>query len=265
MKLPVLEQHITAQFDTIRPAVESVFTQTILRAQRTGRAINARSFVNRLNKALEETRIRVVLGVDKFSSLTDDNTKYYPPISGYCYEPDKGQLARIQLIITMQKHNTRLSSDPDVWAYFRFRFLKTTLHELVHRAQYANGRVVTNNLVFRPHSLADIDKDRLETQLYLCEMDEIEAHARDTVEEWYYRYPDQPLTSHTMRENFRTGPTLPGLKYYSDTFLGDEQHPTIQRLFRKIKQWNLVVKPLVYTLPPAPAYVRKTRRLIEYW
>lgn len=253
LNIQVLHQSVSAQFDPIRPAIDHVFTKTITRVKRTGCGVNMSGFVTRLNTALRDTRIHVVLDVDGTYAESD-----YPILSALCYEPkNPGDVARIRITISMQTKANRIVMPVESWEYFRFRVLKNVQHELVHRSQYAAGRRESNTFVFRPHEMSSVGKLVHQEQTYLGELDEIEAYARDCVEEWYYRYPNQPMTMREVLKNFRSGPTLAALQYYHEAFVGDETHPSIKRFFRKVRQWGEVIHPLSRSLPSAPAYVKR--------
>ena len=262
MNLHVLHQSIAASFDRVRPAIDHVFTKTIAQAIQTERAVNVTPFVERLNKALDGSGVRVKIERDKkYGSPQDTDGMFYPALGGYCYEPPTPteKLARVQIILCIHPAINRFPLSRSGWEYFRFRFLKTSAHELVHRAQYAAHRDLSNPLVFRPSISLDYNKATFDQQTYLGDIDEVEAYARDAVEEWYYFYPNAPLTLAGIRKDFRGPRQLPAVQYYHDTFEGNERHPGVQRLFRKIKGWNAIMIPIALNLPPVNAQIRKER------
>lgn len=261
MNLQVLHQAITTQLECVRPAIDLVFAKTVAKIEKRGRAVNAKSFADRLNAVLKGTGIRVVLEqIDCFGRPEDTNGMFYPALGGYCFEPNEGQQARIHVCMCLHSGTNRLPLSDIGWKYFHYRFLKTTMHELVHRAQFANGWHRTNPLVFRPYASAAHDQRAYDDQTYLGDIDEIEAYARDTVEEWYYLYPNTPLTMRQIKKDFRDTLKLPALQYYAQVYKSDESHPSVQRLFRKIKQWNELITPVAYSLPPAPTIVKRDRQ-----
>lgn len=259
MNLHVLEQSVTENFNIMRPRIDRIFTATIDTALRTQRDVNIHSFIKRLNATLKDTRVRVYSEV---TAAFDDPNKsahqYYPAVGGFCYEPGvrNKQSAKIEIIFALYPGVGRLSLSHESWEYFRYRFLKTLKHELVHRAQFSQGRTYGSNLIFRPHVAANLDKTILKQQQYLGDIDEVEAYARDCVEEWHYLHPDIPLTHRQIKREFLDfGGKLPSLQYYYETYRGDSDHPSVRRFFRKIKLWNDIVHPLAHTLPRAPIYV----------
>ncbi len=258
MNLRVLNQSIVRNFDEVRPRIESVFSSIIDKVAVTGQSINVRTFLDQLNLAMRGSKIRVVKETTiKFGAPQDTQGQYYPAIGGYCFEPNAGKIARIQIVLCVHPSTNRLPLTVESWEYFRYRFLKCITHELVHRAQFENGRKHGNGLIFRPHSLANLDKDMISEQFYLGDMDEVEAYAHDCVEEWYYLKPNTPLTLRDIKIEFRNaGGRLPAIQYYFQTFLGDEHHPSVQRVFRKIKAWDDIINPVSLELPKPPAYVR---------
>ena len=263
MNLRVLNQSISRNFDEVRPQIESVFGSIIDKVTATGQSINVSSFIGQLNMAMRGTKIRVVKETTtKFGAPKDTHGQYYPAIGGYCFEPNLGKTARIQIILCVHPSTNRLPLSVESWEYFQYRFLKCVTHELVHRAQFENGRKHGNGLIFRPHALAHLDKATFSEQSYLGDMDEVEAYAHDCVEEWYYLKPHTLLSLRDIKAEFRNvGGKLPAIQYYFQTFLGDEKHPSVQRLFRKIKAWDDIINPVSLELPKPPAYVRTHARI----
>lgn len=259
MNLRILNQSITRNLEDIRPRVDKVFSDIIARVAITQQSVNITSFLKTLNTALSGNKIRVVKEVtEQFGAPQDTFGRYYPAVGGYCYEPNPNKVARIQIVMCVHPSTNRLPLSVEAWKYFQYRFLKCLTHELVHRAQFENGRKHGNGLIFRPHASANLDKRTLTEQAYLGDMDEVEAYAHDCVEEWYYMNPSLPLTMREIKREFREkGGKLPAIQYYHQTFLGDESHPSVQRFFRKIKAWDQIIRPLSFELPDPPAYVQR--------
>jgi hypothetical protein len=257
MNLRILNQSLTRNLDDIRPRVESVFQSAVRRANI--RSINVEPFLTSLNAALTGTKVRIIKKVtDAFGVPEDTQGLYYPAIGGFCYEPKSNKIARIQIIVFVHPSTNRLPLSVQSWEYFQYRFLKCITHELVHRAQFENGRKQDNSLIFRPHAAANGNKIMHDEQRYLGDMDEVEAYAHDCVEEWYYIYPRTRLSLRAIKEEFRNkGGKLPALQYFHDTFVGDETHPSVRRFFRKIKAWDEIIRPLSFELPDPPAYVQR--------
>lgn len=261
MNLRILNQSLTRNLDDIRPRIERVFRPIIRRAGT--RAINVGPFISSLNAALTGTKVRVIKEITKaFGSPQDTQGQYYPALGGFCYEPNPGRVARIEIIVCVHPTTDRLPLSVESWEYFQYRFLKCVTHELVHRAQFENGRHQDNALIFRPHAAANGNKIMHDEQRYLGDMDEVEAFAHDCVEEWYYIHPQSPLSIRAIKQEFRNkGGKLPAIQYYHDTFVGDETHPSIQRFFRKVKAWDEIIRPLSFELPDPPAYVQQQAKV----
>jgi hypothetical protein len=259
MNLRILNQSLTRNLDDLRPRVESVFRPIISSVARRPHAVNVATFLASMKAALAGTKVRVVKEVTtKFGAPKDTDGQYYPALGGFCFEPNPGRTARIEIIVCIHPHTNRLPLSVESWEYFQYRFLKCLTHELVHRAQFENGRKQDNALIFRPHASANVDKGMQAEQRYLGDMDEVEAYAHDCVEEWYYIYPQTPLHLRGIKREFRNkGGRLPAIQYYYGTFLGDESHPSVQRFFRKIKAWDEIIRPLSFELPDPPAYVQR--------
>lgn len=262
MNIRSLHQSVTQSFDQIRPGVESVFEATLAKIDRRGRAVNIKSFTNRLNDKLKPFAIRVTTEVnDSFGNPQENGGKYYPAIGGFCFEPPSAaKIARINIVLCVHSDTNRLSIPLDSWHYFKFRVMKVINHELVHRAQYQSGRKRNNSLIFRPQVSASMDTHIYNEQRYLGDIDEIEAYARDCVEEWNYLQPETPLTMSSLKGQFRLPHSvLPSIEYYQDVFKHDESHPSVRRFFRKVIEWNKLIEPLSTTLPSRPMYLLKRR------
>lgn len=263
MNLQLLNQTLTRNIEELYPIITDVFDTVIERAVDTGRAVNVKTFIRTLNHELQGTRVRVSRELTKrFGSVEENNGQYYPALGGYCYEDTPKKPARIKIILCIHPSTSRLELSYESWEYFKYRFLKCLGHELVHRAQFGNGRRLDNVLIFRPHALPNLPKRVLQMQTYLGDMDEVEAYAHDCVEEWYYLNPHTPLTTRGLKREFRNqGGRLPAAQYYYETFLGDESHPSVQRFFRKVKDWNAIINPMSFDLPGPPSYVKKNARI----
>lgn len=261
MNLRGLHQSVTASFDRVRPAIDHIFTKTIAQTIKWGHAVNVAPFLTRMNKALEGSGVRVRLERNaKYGKPSDTEGTFYPSLGGYCYEPsDPGEkMARVQLVVCIHPTINRFPLSIAGWQYFRFRFLKTAAHELVHRGQYAANRDLTNPLIFRPSILIHENRNAFNQQVYLGDLDEIEAYARDAVEEWYYFYPNVSLTIDGLKKDFRGPRQLPAIQYYYETFHTDDALP-VQRLFLKIREWNRLIVPIALNLPPVNTQIKKER------
>ena len=258
MNIRSLHQSVTQSFDQIRPGVDSVFAATLSKIDRRGRAVNIKSFTERLNVVLRPFAIRITTEVNNsFGNPQENGGKYYPAIGGFCFEPSSPlKQARINVVLCVHSVTNRLDLPIDSWHYFQFRLLKVINHELVHRAQYQSGRKRTNSLIFRPQVSASMDMHIYNEQRYLGDIDEIEAYARDCVEEWNYLQFDMPLTMASLKRQFRQQHSiLPSIEYYQDVFKHDETHPSVRRFFRKVMEWNKLVTPLASSLPIRPVYL----------
>ena len=262
MNIRSLHQTITDAFSEIRPVVDTIFARTLKKIERRGRSVNVKTFTERLNTALKPFQIRVLTeSNDSFGNPLENGGKFYPAIGGFCYEPaDPSKLAKIEIIMCVHSATNRLQLTLESWQYFKFRLLKVINHELVHRAQYVAGRKHTSSLIFRPQVSASMDMHIYNEQRYLGDIDEIEAYARDCVEEWYYFYPDVPLTMRNMKHEFKHHAVVPAIEYYQDVFKRDDTHPSVRRFFRKVMEWDSLVEPLAPSFPSCPSYVIRDRR-----
>lgn len=254
MNVQLLQQSVTEHFTMIRPKIDNVFVPIIKRAHTSSRAVNITPFIRALNTQLFGTKIRVVSEITtRFESPESPDNVYYPAIGGYCFEPTslkQKNWAKIKIVLCIHPSEHRFNMSVASWEFFRYRLLKTIMHELVHRAQFSRGRRFGNNLVFRPDAAASVNPRLVKDQVYLGDIDEVEAYSRDCVEEWHYLHSSLPLTLRDIKQEFRNkGGTIPSLQYYYEVYEGNEQHLSVQRLFRKIKAWNDVVVPLATSLP----------------
>lgn len=249
MNIPTLHTFVMSQFREIQEKADPIFDAAKTRSE-NGKKINVKTLIRHFSQTLKPTRVSVTIDIENGFKGTGPSNQWYPPMSGCCYEPTNGsrKMAKIELILGIHSSSSRFEFTSEGWEYFRYRFYKTLLHELVHRAQFAYGRHRQSSLVFRPHTYA-LDKYHRIEQQYLGEIDEVEAYAHDCVEEWYCSFPTKLLTIRDIKESFRNSRQFPSLNYYYDVFQGDETHPAVQRLFRKIKAWNEVMMPLVEYLP----------------
>lgn len=258
MNIPAIHGQITKEFTPIRNAVDPVFDK-YLTSVKKGRAINAGPFFRALRHSVKSFRVYPQLRY--WPALLDEETPvpdefWYPVISGACYEPDPPEgdtpvkIAKIDILFYLTPSTRRITLSEHGLRHLQYRFYNVVLHELIHRTQYAMGRRNAAPLVFRPHTKAKLTATERTQQRYLGEIDEIEAYARDCVEEWFFWHPHQPLTMRGMRKEFRAGgQRLSVIEYYHSVFQGDETHPAIRRLFRKVIAWNDIMTPLVAHSP----------------
>jgi hypothetical protein len=258
MNVQLLQQSVTEHFTMIRPKIDRVLLPIITRVNHSASTINIKPFVRALNTALAGTKVRIVTEITTRFGSPESCVGSYPSIGGYCFEPTSDRfrhLARIKIVLCIHPSTNRLALSVAAWEYFRYRLLKTILHELVHRAQFSQGRKYGTNLVFRPDAAASVNPRLVKDQEYLGDIDEVEAYSRDCVEEWHYLRPTEALTLRAIKREFRNkGGDIPALQYYYEIYEGNENHRSVQRLFRKVRAWHEVVTPLALYLPPSPSF-----------
>lgn len=242
MEIAQLHRYVTIQFSEIRTIIDSTFASVVYRASR-GSAINMTPLIRKLNDKLRPFAIRVVADVDDRVTVTlPERKRWYPPIGAYCYQPTKpSSMARIRVTIGLHRSGFRLRLTPDIWYDIQHRLGLVIQHELVHRAQYAmhpDKKVLS----FRPHAEPTEDRYRYLEQQYFGDLSEIEAYARDCVEEWYYHTPHLSLTPDTLLEQFATSTENSALMHYRYVFGRKTEHPAVTRLFVKILQWAAVME-----------------------
>ncbi len=252
MNVRTLAATVSADFDAIVPHIHPVLTAAEQRSR-----CNVGALARRLNAALDPHR--VVVDTEESTTYLLPSTRptsLYPAIGGYCYRPTGELPARIQLVLCVHPSSRRFTFDAERWGYFRFKLYRTLIHELIHRAQYALRPPTNDALIFRPTVERDDDKDTHHEQQYLGDIDEVEAYARNCVEDWAYLFPDVPLTARALRTDFLGLRSVSANKYYYDAYRGDIRHPAVRRYFQKVRAWKAVVTPFAHMLPPCPSFVR---------
>lgn len=252
MNLVHLHAHTDVTFAKVRPILEPIFNN----ARESDRATNVMVFAKRINAALKRFKIRIKV-TEEETAAPNTEGHFYPYVAGFCNPSDTNALASIYVVISVFHKVKRLSLSKDAWENFKYRVYTTILHELVHRAQFKHGYKRRATLVFRPDACAKTNKALYTDQKYFGEIDEVEAYARDLVEDWYYWWPEEPFSIRFLKKLFRArDQRLYTIRNYSNAYEGDVNHPAVVRLFRKAKQWNKLITPLAGSLMSCPTYVR---------
>lgn len=255
MNIQKLHAYVTTAFSNVRPAIDPIFTETINKVERDGRAVNIEPFVARLNVALKPFKAKI--SISGGQEPPGKRGEFYPTMLGFCEPPVRMyHQAKIEVVLCICDKTKRLALSTEAWGNFQYRLYQTLLHELVHKAQFAFGMKRAAGLVFKPHAAARLDQTLLDDQKYFGEIDEIESYARDCVEDWYYQNPHTKLTIGRIKREFQSNSNrLYTVRYYNDAYKGDLSHPALTRLFRKIALWNKLITPLAGSLMPCPTYV----------
>ena len=260
MNLNKLHAHAFLTFEAVRVPLDAIFNKAI----QSDKATNITTLVQQFNSAMKQWRIKVKY-TEQETTLPSKEGHFYPYMIGICDDPAHPEsLARIIITLNVHPKVRRLSLISEAWGNFQYRFYQTILHELVHRAQFKHGYRRNSTLTFRHSDDADTRHSKLtetkalrKEQRYLGEIDEVEAYARDLVEDFYYFWPDSPLSIRKLKKLFKEqDDRLYTIRYYSAAYNGDLKHPAVVRLFRKVKQWNKLITPLAGSLMSCPTYVR---------
>ncbi len=253
-----LHAHVEQEFSALRGPMDAVFDTMRDRVAR-GLQVSGRHLAYQLDRVCRRRNVRFfakqTLRVE--SSLA--GMFYYPDLTAFCYEPATPHTRpKIEVLMWYHPQHFRLPTKRMAWDYLQYRLYKIVHHELVHRAQFViAGETRECTMTFEPHRyVSDFSK---ECQQYLGEMDEIEAYARDTVEEWYYINPTTPLTMRALMKEFVKTHRLATVHYYYLVFKGDINHLAVKRYLTKVMAWNVVMTPMSHTHKPAPTYLRKHR------
>lgn len=257
MDIKRLHAHVEQEFSVLRGPMDVVF-DTMRERVAQGLQVSGRNLARKLDRIGRRRNVRIVAKKTKTMRTSAIGMFYYPDMTAFCYKPSSNVVRpHIEILMWYHPSHFRLQTKRMAWDYLQYRFYKILQHELVHRAQFVLAGSRNDNMIFRPQQ--DISDFSKECQQYLGEMDEIEAYARDTVEEWYYINPTTPLSYEALVEDFMTHHRLATIHYYYVVFKGDVNHLAIKRYFTKVMAWNELVIPMAQTHKPAPAYLRRHR------
>lgn len=256
MDVTRLHAHVTQEFALLRVPLDEAF-DTIRQRILKSRSITMTTVAQRLTDAVGRHGVKVKVTVTK--EADGAGQFYYPTMTAQCFSPTKRRGVRIEMLLWQHPTAPRFLMSRGGVDYFQYRFYKMLQHELVHKAQFLLAADARESfLVFKPS--AKSDEWLHDQQAYLCEIDEVEAYARDAVEEWYYIHPDRPLTPAALLEEYRHTRRVCSIGYYAMVFQADETHPAVLRFFNKTLHWNAVMTPMAHSLPRAPEIVLRPRK-----
>lgn len=156
--------------------------------------------------------------------------KTYVGIGGE-YDPESRQ-------VIMQLYTLNFDGHPfekDSWGKFKYRFIQTLMHEMIHFMQYDRRDDQWSNYVL-PHKTVGHDKKDKERR-YLSEFDEIQAYAHCVYLDFKTYKPHVPLETLLSRSKYTCDSKT--LKYFLKTFDYDYQNnAAIPKIMQQIVKWD---------------------------
>lgn len=150
---------------------------------------------------------------------------------GGSYDPEARQS-------TIEIHSNNFDKHeftPRSWDAFKFRFIQTLMHEMIHFMQYER-RSEDYNGYYLPHKKTKSEKKN-EDRKYYSDYDEIQAYAHCILLEYYTKRPNIPVAELVARcKNKRDSRTFSViLKAFDNNFRGNEALP---KLTQHILKWD---------------------------
>jgi len=150
---------------------------------------------------------------------------------GGLYESDTRQS-------TIEIHSNNFNKHeftPRSWDAFKFRFIQTLMHEMIHFMQYER-RSEDYNGYYLPHKKTKSVKKN-ETRKYFSDYDEIQAYAHCILIEYYTNRPNIPVADLVARCKTKRDSRTFGmiLKAFDNNFRGNEALP---KLTQHILKWD---------------------------
>jgi len=150
---------------------------------------------------------------------------------GGLYDPETRQS-------TIEIHSNNFNKhefSPRSWDAFKFRFIQTLMHEMIHFMQYER-RSEDYNGYYLPHKKTKSEKKN-ETRKYFSDYDEIQAYAHCVLIEYYTNRPNIPVAQlvarcKTQRDSRTFGMIL---KAFDNNFRGNDALP---KLTQHILKWD---------------------------
>lgn len=150
-------------------------------------------------------------------------------VSGlYDQEEDKKYIT-----LNVSKHFKKYQLEPDKWSDFKFLVSQVCQHESIHQNQWRKRGI--EHFEFDPVIFKSEKTSRLEQQLYLADLDEIDAYAHDIAMEIKYYYPK--CNPYTILKNISKKRKLWSYTFYKNTFRGEDWSYIRQQLHKKIYSW----------------------------
>jgi hypothetical protein len=147
------------------------------------------------------------------------------------YDPEQRQIIMQLHTLSFDKHNFTQAS----WDKFKYRFIQTLMHELVHFMQYDRRYDQWSNYVV-PYKKVGHDKQDKERR-YLSEFDEIQAYAHCCYLDFKTYKPNVPIEELIGRARHCADSKT--LKYFLKTFNYDyKNNHAIPKIMKQILKWE---------------------------
>lgn len=138
------------------------------------------------------------------------------------------------IVLNLPKSCKYLTIDEERWKEFKFAVSQVCQHESIHQCQwsYRSGYEVEKApLEFRNKNNEPVD----ELQLYLADLDEIEAYAHDIAMEIKFFYPKN--NPYEVLKTAGRRKKLWSYTYYKKTFKGEDWEIIRKLLLKKTYRW----------------------------
>ena len=147
------------------------------------------------------------------------------------YDPENRQCI-------MQVYTTKFDSHhftPETWARFKYRFIQTLMHEIVHFMQYDRRGDQWSNYVLPHKKIGHTKKDA--ERRYLSEFDEIQAYAHCIYLDFKSFKPNMTIEELLLRAKKKRDSRT--LHYFLKTFDYDfKRNYAIPKLMQQIIKWD---------------------------
>lgn len=156
--------------------------------------------------------------------------KTYVAIGGE-YSPEDRQ---VELHIYTKEFNTHKFT-PEAWDKFKYRFIQTLMHEMIHFMQYYRRNDQWSHYVVPYKKVGHMKKDN--ERRYLSEFDEIQAYAHCVYLDFKCNRPNHTIPELLGRANrIRDSRTL---HYFLKTFDYDyRNNQAISKIMQQIMKWD---------------------------
>ena len=147
------------------------------------------------------------------------------------YDPEDRQVLMLLYTLDFDRHNFTDQS----WDKFKYRFIQTLMHELIHFMQYDRRYDEWSNYVVPYKKVGHAKKDS--ERRYLSEFDEIQAYAHCVYLDFKTYKPNVPLEELLSRSSRKIDSKT--LNYFLKTFDYDyKNNAAIPKIMQQIVKWD---------------------------
>ena len=252
MRVDVLHRRLEHDINMLHPVVDSVFPVE-LPSQYLNRSMNIKSFIDRLNVVCKPFSI--------FNEIQYDPAEEGLKVSGLWLStselPENDSDADVRVLWHIHPNAKRRALGQLEWSRRRYFWWQVVMHELIHRHQdvYRTLREQHEPKTFLPQTTS---RSLKESQVYLGNYDEIEAHAHNAALEFHSWWTGLSFRDAVMQSMSYTGRVVePTYNYYAVTFGDTPRHPAFKVFRKKVKSWHAIMakRPDVYRAIRLPKLV----------